>query len=35
MARWFSARFYEEDDQYVDLLLPKITPLPSEFWSGS
>ena len=32
--RWSSARFYETDGQHVDSLLPKITPLPAEFWSG-
>lgn len=32
--RWSSARFYEEDGTYADPLLPKITPLPAEFWAG-
>ena len=31
--RWSSARFYESDGTYVDPLLPKLTPLPAEFWS--
>ena len=31
---WSSALFYETDGQQVDELLPKITPLPAEFWSG-
>jgi hypothetical protein len=32
--RWSSARYYESDGQIVDPLLPKITPLPPEFWIG-
>jgi putative transposase len=32
--RWSSARFYVEDGAFVDPLLPKITPLPAEFWAG-
>jgi putative transposase len=32
--RWSSARFYEEDGNFFDPLLPKITPLPAEFWAG-
>jgi putative transposase len=31
--RWSSARFYESDGQTIDPLLPKLTPLPPEFWS--
>jgi putative transposase len=30
--RWSSARYYESDGQERDELLPKITPLPAEFW---
>ena len=30
--RWSSARFYATDGQHIDPLLPKITPLPREFW---
>lgn len=33
--RWSSARYYESDGQTVDPLLPKITPLPREFWLDS
>ena len=33
--RWSSARFYESDGSFIDRLLPKITRLPAEFWSGS
>jgi REP-associated tyrosine transposase len=32
--RWSSARFYESDGTILDPLLPKITPLPAEFWHG-
>ena len=32
--RWSSARYYESDGQIVDPQLPKITPLPPEFWLG-
>jgi putative transposase len=32
--RWSSARYYESDGQVLDPLLPTITPLPAEFWSG-
>jgi putative transposase len=32
--RWSSARFYVDDGAFVDPLLPKITPLPAEFWAG-
>jgi putative transposase len=30
--RWSSARYYESDGQIVDELLPRLTPLPAEFW---
>jgi putative transposase len=30
--RWSSARFYEHEGQFADPLLPKIKPLPAEFW---
>jgi putative transposase len=30
--RWSSARFYETDGLERDPLLPRITPLPAEFW---
>jgi putative transposase len=33
--RWSSARFYEDDGKVTDSLLPKITPLPAEFWGDS
>jgi putative transposase len=32
--RWSSARFYEGDGQENDALLPRLTPLPADFWSG-
>lgn len=32
--RWSSARFYESDGQQIDSLLPLLTPIPAEFWSG-
>jgi putative transposase len=32
--RWSSIRFYESDGSFVDPLLPKIMPLPAEFWAG-
>ena len=32
--RWSSARFYESDGGFTDSLLPKITPLPAEFWAA-
>jgi putative transposase len=31
--RWSSARFYESDGTFCDPLLPKLTPLPPEFWN--
>ncbi|WP_425614438.1 hypothetical protein NA78x_004305 [Anatilimnocola sp. NA78] len=31
--RWSSARYYESDGQEADPLLPRITPLPNDFWS--
>lgn len=31
--RWSSARFYESEGQIVDPDLPRITPLPAEFWT--
>ena len=30
--KWSSARFYESDGKLVDLDLPRITPMPAEFW---
>jgi putative transposase len=33
--RWSSARYYESNGQIIDRLLPKLTPLPREFWLGS
>jgi putative transposase len=33
--RWSSALFYEDEGQSVDPLLPRLTPLPAEFWFGS
>ena len=30
--RWSSAKFYATEGQHHDPLLPKITPLPGEFW---
>lgn len=32
--RWSSARLYESDGTFFDPLLPRITPLPAEFWAG-
>lgn len=32
--RWSSARYYESDGQIQDSLLPRIVPLPAEFWTG-
>lgn len=32
--RWSSCRFYESEGREVDAELPKIIPLPAEFWSG-
>jgi len=31
--KWSSARFYESEGQEIDLDLPRITPMPAEFWS--
>jgi putative transposase len=31
--KWSSARFYRSEGQEIDPDLPRITPLPSEFWS--
>lgn len=31
--RWSSSRYYESDGRDFDELLPKITPLSTEFWS--
>jgi hypothetical protein len=28
-------RYYETDGSFVDPLLPRITPLPAEFWAGA
>jgi putative transposase len=33
--RWSSARYYEEEGCKMDPLLPKLTPLPAEFWVDS
>ena len=33
--RWSSALFYEDEGRSVDPLLPRLTPLPAEFWPGS
>ena len=33
--RWSSARYYESDGQVHDALLPRIVPLPAEFWSSA
>ena len=33
--RWSSALFYEDERAPLDPLLPKLTPLPAEFWDGS
>lgn len=30
--RWSSAKFYATEGKQIDPLLPKITPLPGEFW---
>jgi len=30
--KWSSARFYESDGQEYDVDLPRITPMPAEFW---
>jgi putative transposase len=32
--RWSSARYYVSDGRDVDALIPKITPLPAEFWNS-
>jgi hypothetical protein len=32
--RWSSARYYVSDGQHIDVLLPKITPLPAGFWNS-
>ncbi|WP_254512585.1 hypothetical protein [Anatilimnocola floriformis] len=32
--RWSSARYYVSDGKVIDALLPKITPLPAEFWNS-
>lgn len=32
--RWSSAKYYVTDGQHFDPLLPKITPLPREFWDA-
>jgi putative transposase len=31
--RWSSARYYNSNGTIQDALLPRITPLPAEFWS--
>ena len=31
--KWSSARFYESDGAAFDPDLPRITPLPAEFWT--
>jgi len=31
--KWSSARFYESDGAQIDPDLPRITPMPAEFWS--
>jgi putative transposase len=31
--RWSSARFYESDCRLQDDLLPRLVPLPAEFWN--
>lgn len=33
--RWSSARFYESDSKLIDESLPRLTPLPAEFWRGA
>jgi putative transposase len=30
--RWSSAKYYESEGMLIDPALPKITPLPAEFW---
>jgi putative transposase len=30
--KWSSARFYESDGREIDPDLPRITPMPAEFW---
>ena len=30
--RWSSAKYYESEGAAIDPLLPRITPLPAEFW---
>lgn len=31
--KWSSALFYESDGQQVDPQLPRVTPMPAEFWT--
>ena len=31
--KWSSARFYESDGRGIDPDLPRIVPMPAEFWS--
>jgi putative transposase len=31
--KWSSARFYESDGREIDPDLPRITPMPAEFWN--
>lgn len=31
--RWSSARYYESEGRLQDAALPRIVPLPADFWS--